>query len=1153
MKKLFHRIFSMVLFVTMLVTSIPFKATAVGASDNITAVDNGDFGSYYTYLSSQINDQSGIDGNLTANQLESKLSDPVFAEKAAHLELISRCSVSVLNSFAATAEHKEFLNWLFGDTSVINKFLEGGMPRDGKVLNALTIWETIWRTDTSSRSGINLTLAVATALEHANSIDTGWYQVNENNKATIIEPISRYNNYKKAHESGKLYPIFDTLNVTQMRMVVDAWVTDSDLDWARSTYAGPHSIVSEKGVTRTFNKAYNRSNVASSGCELEYNLYNAAGVSVQNGALAYYGANATLAKVLSVGAVCGGISKYGVSIAKAYGVPAMPVGQPGHCAAIYNSADGVWSFHYDIDGFGESFTHGGTIIPWSDPGKARYVDDSGSVSSGNFGPAYMLLYEDVNHSDVINGTSSIGKSEKLRLLANELKNPAAAQTVRTIAKESCPKNIQIWRDYIATLKADGSFTTSDWNGLKSNIITTFANHPRPMNELLTSIQDYVLANVTEEVKANYVISVFNAYEAVTDSQQVSIRNIIEKSLPTWMFDYIPAPAVTFSFSGSNSGRLVGFSKGMSFSIDGGKTFLFPSDTNYKLNINELKTLTVDNDIWVRNKYCSTTDKGKMTFIDIKASDGIDLVVSGDDTANTIIGIDTTMEFSIDNGITWKMYTGSNLPSLSGNIAIKVRKAAINTTLGGITKELVFTDGVSTNPMVRKLTNVTYLSDIPWVSASSGWGPVERDTSNGEQGMGDGKNINIKGVTYTKGLGCHAASTITYNLDKKYARFITDIGADNETSGSVQFEILADGVSVYKSNVLYRNSAAEHVDLDAANVTTLTLKVTDGGNGTGGDHADWAGAYLVLNNAPVAVGIEPKRYAGASRFETSVQVSKAGWHTSQNVVLANAYGFADALTGVPFAYIKDAPILLTEANSIPLATSDEIKRLGAKNVFILGGVGVVSQKIEDELKGNGFNVFRLAGSNRFETALQIGNEVLKNNQSKTAVMTTAYNYPDALAISSYAAMNKYPILFTEASTLNSKTKEFIKNNGITKIIISGGVGAVSENIANELKSCGVTVERIAGSDRYNTAINIVTKYKNSFKNEMMIATGSNFPDALAGGVLAAKKQIPILLVDKDSAKAEVKDYIRSNCNGNMYILGGIGVISDTLINTIINKE
>lgn len=289
-----------------------------------------------------------------------------------------------------------------------------------------------------------------------------------------------------------------------------------------------------------------------------------------------------------------------------------------------------------------------------------------------------------------------------------------------------------------------------------------------------------------------------------------------------------------------------------------------------------------------------------------------------------------------------------------------------------------------------------------------------------------------------------------------------------------------------------------------------------------------------------------RYAGSNRFETAVEVSKAGWTSSENVVLVNAFGFADALTGVPFAYLKDAPILLTNINSISQSTYDEIERLGAKNVYILGGTGVVSQNIESELKRNEFNVFRIAGSNRFETALEIGNEVMMNNLSETAVLTTAFNYPDALAISSYAAMNKYPILYTKTNTLNVDTKEFLESNGITKVIIPGGIGVVSENVANELRMSGITVERIAGADRYNTAVNIATQYKSSFNDEVMIATGNDFPDALAGGVLAAKLQIPILLVNKDRVKDEVKSYIRLNVNGNMYILGGTGVVSDALV-------
>ena len=296
-------------------------------------------------------------------------------------------------------------------------------------------------------------------------------------------------------------------------------------------------------------------------------------------------------------------------------------------------------------------------------------------------------------------------------------------------------------------------------------------------------------------------------------------------------------------------------------------------------------------------------------------------------------------------------------------------------------------------------------------------------------------------------------------------------------------------------------------------------------------------------------ITPIRYGGASRFETAVKVSNAGWQASQNVVLVNAYGFADALTGVPFAYLKDAPILLTDVNSIPKATSDEISRLGAKNIYILGGTGVISQNVEKELKNKQFNVVRLAGTDRFDTGIQIGNEVMKSNLSKTAVVTTAYNYPDALSISSYAAMQHYPILYTEINVLNPKVKEFIKNNGITKIIIPGGTGAVSETVVTELSKNGITVERISGSDRYETGLNIVKHFKSSFKNDVILATGSDFPDALAGGVLAAKKQIPVLLVDKNYVSDGVKSYIRANGDINMYILGGTGVVPDNVIDFI----
>ena len=316
-----------------------------------------------------------------------------------------------------------------------------------------------------------------------------------------------------------------------------------------------------------------------------------------------------------------------------------------------------------------------------------------------------------------------------------------------------------------------------------------------------------------------------------------------------------------------------------------------------------------------------------------------------------------------------------------------------------------------------------------------------------------------------------------------------------------------------------------------------------------DDGPCASCFLTVTGG---LQIKPVRYAGTNRFETAVQVSKAGWQASETVVLSNAYGFADALAGVPFAFIKDAPILLTETNSIPAATSDEMERLGAKNVYILGGAGVVSQKVEDDLKEKGLKVFRFAGSDRFETAIKVGSEVMKKNLSRTAILTTAYNYPDALAISPAAAVNQLPILYTSTESLNVKTKEFIRQNGIRTIIIPGGVGAVSQGVADELESMGIYAIRMSGPDRYYTALNIVKQFSNTLKGDIMIATGNDFPDALAGGVLAAKKQIPILLVDTNSVSDPVRNFIRLYDNINMYILGGTGAVSDNVVNKIVSN-
>jgi hypothetical protein len=164
---------------------------------------------------------------------------------------------------------------------------------------------------------------------------------------------------------------------------------------------------------------------------------------------------------------------------------------------------------------------------------------------------------------------------------------------------------------------------------------------------------------------------------------------------------------------------------------------------------------------------------------------------------------------------------------------------------------VNTAGASAYSNVASTTTLTaaaatYLSDIAWVSATNGWGPAERDTSNGGQAAGDGRAITLNGVTYAKGLGVHASSQIVYNLGGAYSSFLSDVGLDDEevSGGSVDFQVFADGVKIYDSGVMGPTAATQSLNLSVVGVKQLTLIVTDGGDGIDYDHADWAGARLL---------------------------------------------------------------------------------------------------------------------------------------------------------------------------------------------------------------------------------------------------------------------------------------------------------------------
>ena len=141
----------------------------------------------------------------------------------------------------------------------------------------------------------------------------------------------------------------------------------------------------------------------------------------------------------------------------------------------------------------------------------------------------------------------------------------------------------------------------------------------------------------------------------------------------------------------------------------------------------------------------------------------------------------------------------------------------------------------------------------------------------------------------------------------------------------------------------------------------------------------------------------EKLIGENRYSTAEKVSQLGWSISETVFLVNGGAIADGLTATPLASTYDAPILLTTKDTVLQETMDEIKRLKAKKVVLIGGTGVISANVENTLKLNGFTVSRIGGENRYDTSLMIAKELDKLIDVQTVYMAYGLGEPDALSI------------------------------------------------------------------------------------------------------------------------------------------------------------
>lgn len=304
------------------------------------------------------------------------------------------------------------------------------------------------------------------------------------------------------------------------------------------------------------------------------------------------------------------------------------------------------------------------------------------------------------------------------------------------------------------------------------------------------------------------------------------------------------------------------------------------------------------------------------------------------------------------------------------------------------------------------------------------------------------------------------------------------------------------------------------------------------------------AGLMFSNVYAYAEVNTNRIAGNSRYETSIQISKSGWTTSTNLVIATGEDFPDALCAAPLAKKLNSPILLTNKDKLDDNLISEITRLKAKNAYIIGGQGAVSDNVKSQLINMGIVCKRLSGESRYDTSLAIAKEVGNYNE---AVVATGDNFPDALAIAPIAAKKNIPIILTMKSNLPETVASYLKSKNISKFYVIGGTGVISDSVRNSLPNS----ERLYGDNRFSTNVAILNRFSTDLDlSSAYLATGDAFPDALSGSVLAANTSSPLILVSSNLPE-EIKDYLynKSSTITKLNLLGGEGALPLVTVDSV----
>ncbi len=328
------------------------------------------------------------------------------------------------------------------------------------------------------------------------------------------------------------------------------------------------------------------------------------------------------------------------------------------------------------------------------------------------------------------------------------------------------------------------------------------------------------------------------------------------------------------------------------------------------------------------------------------------------------------------------------------------------------------------------------------------------------------------------------------------------------------------------------------------------------NAAGGSHAKSSASgktysvmvFAKLCQAPAVTASDVSRLAGSDRYATAAAISRSRFAAGVPVVyLATGVGFPDALSAAAAVASKDGPVLLTARDALPSATATELARLKPARIVVVGGTGVISDAVARAADAyTAGSVTRLAGADRYATAAAVSRSSFSSGRP-VVYISTGQQFADALGGSAAAGRDGGPILLVQRGSVPSSTATELARLKPGRIVVLGGSAAVSDAVVAALSryaSGGVT--RIAGSDRYATAVKLSRAGFASDAASVYVATGAKFADGLAGGPVAALLPAPLLLVTSTTVPSAVGSEVQRLAPDRIVVLGGSEVVSNSVV-------